>query len=140
MKKINYLTLILASAVLMAIMFFGELYRAYPPFLVLTIISFLISLVNLFLIHHKTLQMRLCIYNAIVLLAYQVWIVYLLWSIKSTSGLSLQKFPISVIFPIICVILNFIASGIIRRTIAAEDFMKMLRKDKKNGKLKNTNR
>lgn len=140
MKKINYLTLILASAVLMAIMFFGELYRAYPPFLVLTIISFLISLVNLFLIHHKTLQMRLCIYNAIVLLAYQVWIVYLLWSIKSTSGLSLQKFPISVIFPIICVILNVIASGIIRRTIAAEDFMKMLRKDKKNGKLKNTNR
>ncbi|MBR4801466.1 MAG: DUF4293 family protein [Bacteroidales bacterium] len=140
MKKINYLTLILASAVLMAIMFFGELYRAYPPFLVLTIISFLISLVNLFLIHHKTLQMRLCIYNAIVLLAYQVWIVYLLWSIKSTSGLSLQKFPISVIFPIICVILNIIASGIIRRTIAAEDFMKMLRKDKKNGKLKNTNR
>ena len=140
MKKINYLTLILASAVLMAIMFFGELYRAYPPFLVLTIISFLISLVNLFLIHHKTLQMRLCIYNAIVLLAYQVWIVYLLWSIKSTSGLSLQKFPISVTFPIICVILNIIASGIIRRTIAAEDFMKMLRKDKKNGKLKNTNR
>lgn len=140
MKKINYLTLILASAVLMAIMFFGELYRAYPPFLVLTIISFLISLVNLFLIHHKTLQMRLCIYNAIVLLAYQVWIVYLLWNIKSTSGLSLQKFPISVIFPIICVILNIIASGIIRRTIAAEDFMKMLRKDKKNGKLKNTNR
>ena len=59
MKKINYLTLILASAILMAIMFFGEIYRAYPPFLVLTIITFLISLVNLFLIHHKNLQQSL---------------------------------------------------------------------------------
>lgn len=135
MKKINYLTLILSSAVLTAIMFFGEIYRAYPPFLVLTIITFLISLVNLFLIHHKNLQQRLCIYNAIVLLAYQIWIVWLLWSIKKNSGLSLQKFPISVVFPIICAILNILAASIIRKTIAAEEFMKILRKDKKNGKL-----
>ncbi|MBQ6310356.1 MAG: DUF4293 family protein [Bacteroidales bacterium] len=135
MKKINYLTLILASTVLIGIMFFGEIYRAYPPFLVLTIITFLISLVNLFLIHHKNLQQRLCIYNAIVLLAYQVWIIWLLWSIKSHNGLSLHKFPVSIVFPVICAILNILAAGIIRRTIAAEEFMKILRKDKKNGKL-----
>jgi len=134
MKKINYLTLILASAVLLAIMFFGEIYRAYTPFLVLTIITFAISAVSLFLIHHKTLQMRLCIYNAIVLIAYQIWIVYLFWQIKNTNGLSLQKFPVSVIFPIICVILNLLAAGMLKRIIAAEDIKKFIADRKKKKK------
>ncbi|MBP5692484.1 MAG: DUF4293 family protein [Bacteroidales bacterium] len=124
MKKINYLTLILASAVLLGIMLFGEIYRAYPPFLVLTIIAFLICLVNLFLIHHKKLQLRLCIYTSIVLLAYQAWIVYLLWF----TDIKVVRFPVSTIFPIICVILNIIAIGILRKTIAAEEFMELMKR------------
>lgn len=131
MKKINYLTLILATAVLLAIMLFGEIYRAYPPFLVLTIVAFVISLVNLFLIHHKKIQIRLCVYSSIILLAYQVWIVWLLWF----SDIKVVRFPVSTIFPIICVILNIIVIGILRKAIAAEEFMRILRKDKKNGKL-----
>ena len=130
MKKINYLTLILASAVLLAIMLFGEIYRAYPPFLVLTAVTLLISVVNLFLIHHKRLQMRLCIYNSIVLVAYQVWIIWLLWF----SSIKLVRFPVSTIFPIICVILNIVAIGMLRRIIAAEDVAKLIESRSSKGK------
>ena len=126
--KINYLTLILVSAILLGIMFFGEIYRAYTPVLVLTIITFVISAVNLFLIHHKELQLRLLIYNAIVLIAYQIWIVYLFWKLKSGNGIVLEKFPISVVFPVICAILCFIAAGMLRRMIIEEDFKKTVGK------------
>lgn len=132
MKKINYLTLILATAVLLAIMLFGEIYRSYPPFLVLTIVALGIAVVNLFLIHHKNLQLRLCIYSSIVLLAFQVWIVYLLWF----SGLKVVRFPVSTIFPIICVILNIIVIGILRKTIAAEEFMELMKRRQENSKKK----
>ena len=130
MKKINYLTLLLACAVLLAVMLFGKIYRSYPPFLILTIVTFGLSLVNLFLIHHKNIQIRLCIYNSIVLLAYQVWIVWLLWF----SGLTVVRFPVSTVFPVICIILNIIVIGILRKTIAAEEFMKLMEKRAKNGK------
>lgn len=124
MKKINYLTLILATVVLLAIMLFGEIYRSYPPFLVLTIVALGIAVINLFLIHHKRLQLRLCIYSSIVLLAFQVWIVYLLWF----SGLHVVRFPVSTIFPVICVIFNIIVIGILRKTIAAEEFVQMMKR------------
>ena len=135
MKKINHLTLILSSAVLMAIMIFGEIYRSYPPFLVLTVISLLISLSCLFLIHHRTLQMRLCVYNAIILLAYQIWIVVLFISLKK-GGLTLDRFPVSVVFPIICVILNFLAASMIRKAMASEAVMKIIKKGKVNNLLR----
>ena len=131
MGRINYLTFILATAILMVVMFFGELYRSYPPFLALTVISFLISLVNLFLIHHKTLQIRLCVYNAIILVAYQVWIIYLLWSIKKHSGLALEKFPVSIVFPSICIILNILAISHLRRITASENLLTKLKANKK---------
>lgn len=128
MKKINYLTIILASTVLLGVMLFGEIYRSYPPFLILTVITFGLSLVSLFLIRKKNLQVRLLVYNSIVLLAYQGWIIWLFWKIKHTSGLTMDKFPVSVVFPVICVILNIIAISMLRKSIAAEDFMKLMQK------------
>ena len=136
MKKINYLTLILACAVLLTVMLFGKIYRAYPPFLVLTVITLALSVVNLFLIHHKKLQMRLCIYSSVVLLAYQVWIVWLLWF----SGIKVVRFPISTVFPLICIILNIIAIGMIRRIIAEEEFLKLMAKGSSRGKARSRNR
>ncbi len=136
MKKINYLTLILACAALLTVMLFGKIYRAYPPFLVLTVITLAISVVNLFLIHHKKLQMRLCIYSSVVLLAYQVWIVWLLWF----SGIKVVRFPISTVFPLICIILNIIAIGMIRRIIAEEEFLKLMAKGSSRGKARSRNR
>ena len=130
MKSINYLTLLLISAVLLFIMFFGKIYTAYTPFLVLLVITFGINLINLFLINHKNLQLRLCIYNTIVLIAFQVWIIIVFHQLK----VSLVKFPVSMVFPIIAAILTIIAIGLLRRNIAAEGLMKVLKKNRKNKK------
>ena len=131
MKSINYLTLLLISAVLLFIMFFGKIYTAYTPFLVLLVITFGINLINLFLINHKNLQLRLCIYNAIVLIAFQVWIIIVFHQLK----VSLVKFPVSMVFPIIAAILTIIAITLLRKNIAAEGLMKVLKKNKKNKKI-----
>ncbi len=132
MKNINQLTLILTAAVLLFIMFFSKVYTGYTPFLVMLIISFGISVLNLFLIHHRTLQIRLCIYNTIILIALQGWIAYVLLSIRDR----IHSFPLSSVFPLIAAVLTVVAISMIRRDKAVSQLVEVLRKQKKNRKIK----
>lgn len=133
MKNINQLTLILIAAALLFIMFFSKVYTGYTPFLVMLIITFGLSVLNLFLIHHRNLQLRLCIYNTIILLALQGWIAYVLISIRSM----IRSFPLSSIFPLIAAILTIVAISMIRRDKAVSQLVDVLKRQKKNRKIKN---
>lgn len=126
MKQINQLTLILAASLLLFIMFFASGAVGVAPMLILLIISFLISLVSLFLIHHRTLQMRLCIYNSIILIALQVWIL-----------VSLSPLKLCDVFPVIAAILTVVAITMIRRDEATSRLVKTLKKYKKNHRGRN---
>lgn len=123
MKQINQLTLILVAALLLLVMFFASGAVHIAPMLVLLIICFAISIFCLFLIHHRTLQMRLCIYNTILLIALQIWIF-----------VSLSSFILCDVFPIIAAILTVVAITMIRRDEATSKLVKTLKKYKKNRK------
>ena len=121
MKQINQLTLILAAALLLFIMFFASGMVGITPMLVLLIICFAISLLSLFLIHHRTLQLRLSIYNSILLIALQIWIF-----------VSLRSFVLYDVFPAVATILTIVAITMIRRDEATSKLVKTLKKYKKN--------
>ena len=129
--RLNYRTLLLISLVLLVIMFFGKVYTSYIPFLVLLVITTAISALNLFLVNHKSLQLRLAIYNTIVLIAFQVWIIYLFVHIKNSTGMGFVRFPLSTVFPIICAILHILIIGMLRKSAVAEDVAATLKKFKK---------
>ena len=129
--RLNYRTLLLISLVLLIIMFFGKVYTSYIPFLVLLVITTAISALNLFLVNHKSLQLRLAIYNTIVLIAFQLWIIYLFVQIKNSTGMGFVRFPLSTVFPIICAILHILVIGMLRKSAAAEDVAATLKKFKK---------
>ncbi len=121
MKRINQLTLIFTATILLLIMFFSSGATSIVPMFILLIISFLISLLSLFLIHHRILQMRLCVYNAILLIALQLWLI-----------ISIAPLKLSDIFPIIAAILTIVAITMIRRDEATSRLVKTLKKHKKN--------
>lgn len=132
MKQINQLTLILAAAVLLSVMFFSKVYTGYTPFLVMLVITSGLSVVNLFLIHHRNLQLRLSIYNTIIMFALQGWIAYVLLSLRH----SISKFPVTSVFPLIAAILTIAAIGMIARDKSASQLVSVLKKQKKNRKIK----
>lgn len=121
MKQINQLTLILAAALLLFILFFASGVVGITPMLVLLIICFAISLLSLFLIHHRTLQLRLSIYNSILLIALQIWIF-----------VSLRSFVLCDVFPAVAAILTIVAITMIRRDEATSKLVKTLKMYKKN--------
>lgn len=110
MRKINHLTLLFIVAVLLFCMFFNHIYTGYIPFLVLLSVAFATTLFSLFLIHRPILCLRLTIYNSIILLAFQIWIGYIL--LFALSGP--VKLPLTAIFPLICIILNILSINILR--------------------------
>lgn len=117
MKRINQYTLFLAIVVLLSIMFFSSHATSLIPMLILLIISTLIALFSLFLIHHPTLQIRLSIYNTIILIALQIWLFIYFNSLK-----------ISDIFPIISAILSATSATLIRKEVLTSQVEELLGK------------
>ena len=130
MKRISPISIILIATIILTAMFFSNFYNGFTPFLILNIICFILSLLSIFLIHHRTLQMRFCIYNSIVLIALQIWALSYYFS-NTSLHFSNNYSSIVVIFPIIAAILFFIAIGIIRRDIVGEKLINNLKKNKK---------
>ena len=85
-------------------------YTEYTPYLVLSIATLFIAFFTIFMYHHRLFQIRLCIFNIILLLAFQGWIAYAFFTCEEGTILS-----ITAVFPIICVILTFTALRYIAR-------------------------
>lgn len=110
---------ILAATILLGTLFFSTMvytntgsikYVTILPCLVFTIISFSVSLIAVFLYRKRMIQVRFCIYNSLILIGYQAWILSIFFS--GQHGIT---FSITAVFPIIAAILLFIASRYILR-------------------------
>lgn len=85
-------------------------YMEYRPFTILSIVSFIVSIATIFLFKNRPLQMRLCIYNSIILLAFQGWIIYML--VKMWGE---YRFSVTCAFPLLAGLLTMIALRFINK-------------------------
>ncbi len=105
------------------------MYTQFTPFLILTIISAVICFFTIFIFKHRILQIRLCIFNILVLLGYQAWIAYAFFTRE--PGVA---FSVSAVFPIVCAILTFIAMRYIARDEAMVRAANSIRSSRRNRK------
>lgn len=104
-------------------------YTEYTPFLIFTIVTLVICFFTIFLYRHRMLQIRLCIYNILVLLGFQGWIAYTFFTrVPGTA------FSITAVFPIVVAILTFTALRYISRDEAMIRSANTIRSIRKNRK------
>ena len=94
------------------------IYPSWALFALSAIIA-LIAMITIFLFRKRILQIRLCIFNAILLLGFYGLFIYQIWDIKQTVD-SMEFFgKIALTFPLICLILNYLAI----RNIGADEVL-----------------
>ena len=93
------------------------------PLLVFNAITTAIALVSIFLYKKRVIQMRLTLLNAIILIGYQAWIVYLFIVRPDSSA-----FTTPAVFPIVAAILSWMAFRYIARDEAMVRAADRLRK------------
>ena len=104
-------------------------FAEFVPFRILTIISAIVCFFTIFIFKHRMLQIRLCIFNILVLLGYQAWIAYAFFTREPGVAFSL-----SAVFPIVCAILTFTALRYIARDeamVRSADTLRAARKHRK---------
>ncbi|MBN1157979.1 MAG: DUF4293 domain-containing protein [Bacteroidales bacterium] len=79
------------------------------PLVVLVLLTGIISFVNIFLFHKRILQIRICVLSSLLLVVQLVLICFYYSGIKSDFAPDQPAFRIPVIFPVISIILNFMA-------------------------------
>lgn len=104
-------------------------YAQFTPFLILTIISAIVCFFTIFVFKHRILQIRMCIFNILVLLGYQAWIGYAFCTRE--PGVA---FSISAVFPVVCAILTFTAMRYIARDEAMVRAASSIRSARKSRK------
>ena len=130
---------LLASSGLLFSLFFRPLMRnldgdvlkftQYWPFLIFVIVTFVLSFFAIFIYKRRIQQMRICIYNMLVLLAFQAWIAYMFFTrVEGTI------FTISAVFPIVAGIFVFMAFRKISEDEALVQGLNSLRDMTKNRK------
>ncbi|MBQ9451462.1 MAG: DUF4293 domain-containing protein [Bacteroidales bacterium] len=117
-QRVQTLYLLLATG-LVASMFFctkaGEVfYTDYWPYLVLLIITGFLQVMALTTWKVRVFQMRTATLSAIILIAFQGWLVYDFISTHNTP-----VFHITAVFPIVAAILDFLAA----RSILADEML-----------------
>ena len=108
-------------------------YMEYRPFTIFSVVAFVISLITIFLFKNRPLQMGLCIYNIVILLAFQGWVVYMM-----TKMWGEYKFSFTCIFPIVAGLLTFLAFHFINKdealVRASSSLRSLSKKHKKRGR------
>ncbi|MCL2097809.1 MAG: DUF4293 domain-containing protein [Bacteroidales bacterium] len=123
---------LLAAAILLTCMFFnpfisfGEEIIKYTDstlIQVLLIVATVIGYFNIFMYRKRTRQIRLCMFNCLVLLGVQGIIAYYLFTLKTGAAFSLTA-----AFPVIAAILTYMALRCIARDEAMVKMTERLRK------------
>lgn len=89
----------------------GEPELIYPTwglFLLSAVIS-LVALITIFLFKKRILQIRLCVFNAILMLGYYGFFAFLIYSIKSEMGDVDMSVKFALSFPFVGLILDYLA-------------------------------
>jgi len=125
---------LLAAAILLGSLFFSTMaytntetvkYVDIMPCLIFTIITLSIALVSIFLYKRRMLQIRFSVFNSIILVAYQAWILYFFFSRPEGT-----VFTLTAVFPVIAAICSFTAMRYIARDEAMVMSASRLRKTK----------
>ncbi|MCK9305502.1 MAG: DUF4293 family protein [Bacteroidales bacterium] len=101
-------------------------YIGFTPFIILIIITTLISLLTIFLYRHRMLQIRLSVFNAVVIASYQTWILYLFFTRPQES-----VFSVTALFPLVSLLFTIVAIKYIARDEAMIRSVNSLRKSRK---------
>jgi hypothetical protein len=98
-------------------------YTSVSSLLILNIVSFILAFISIFLYRHRMIQIRVCIFNAIILVGFQGWILWLFFSRPEGSA-----FSATALFPFVSAILCFLAMKYIARDEAMVRSTSRLRK------------
>ena len=117
-QRIQTLYLLLATGLVAALFFCtkaeGVFYTEYWPYLVLLIITGFLQVMALTTWKHRIFQMRTSTLSAIILIAFQGWLVY-----DFISTHNMPVFHITAVFPVVAAILDFLAA----RSILADEIL-----------------
>ena len=117
-QRIQTLYLFLATGLVVSLFFCmkaGDVpYTDYWPYLVLLIVTGFLQVMALTTYKHRVFQMRTAVLSAIILVGLQGWLVYDFISTHNDP-----VFHISAVFPIVAVILDFLAA----RSILADELL-----------------
>lgn len=89
----------------------GEPELIYPAWglFVLTAIIALIALITIFLYRKRILQIRLCVFNALLILGFYGFFIYLVCSLRKEMGDVALSVRIALSFPLVNLILDYLA-------------------------------
>lgn len=130
-QRIQTLFLLAVSALLLS-MFFVTMasdinesirFRDITQLLIMNIVTFGLSSLSIFLYKHRMLQIRLSIFNIIILVAFQGWILWLFFNKPEGSA-----FTINSVFPVVSALLTLMAVRYIARDEAMVRSVSRLRK------------
>ncbi|HBG23592.1 MAG TPA: hypothetical protein DEO54_08540 [Rikenellaceae bacterium] len=130
-QRVQTLFLLAASALLFT-MFFGTMvtssqesvkYSQVTPLLIMNIVTFSMAFVSIFLYKQRVIQIRVSVFNSVILLAFQGWILWMFFNRPQGSA-----FSVSALFPLVAAILSIIAMRYIARDEAIVRSTSRLRK------------
>ena len=130
-QRIQTLFLLAVSALLLS-MFFVTMasdinesirFTDITQLLIMNIVTFGLSSLSIFLYRHRMLQIRLSIFNIIILVAFQGWILWLFFNKPEGSA-----FTIYSVFPVVSALLTLMAVRYIARDEAMVRSVSRLRK------------
>lgn len=82
-------------------------------------ISSLIALLTVFLYKTRMLQIRLTVFNIIVMVGFYAYLAFLMFRVNPESGLQFHKIGVGIIMPIIAIIFSYLAI----RKIGADEIL-----------------
>ncbi len=91
--------------------------------LIMNIVTFTLSLITIFLYKHRMLQIRISVFNLIIMVAFQGWILWLFFNKPEGSA-----FTVYSVFPIVSALLTLMAVRYIARDEAMVRSVSRLRK------------
>ncbi|MBE6301982.1 MAG: DUF4293 family protein [Parabacteroides distasonis] len=84
------------------------IYPTWGLFALVVIIS-LLSFLIIFLFKNRILQIRLCVFNSILMLGFYGLFAFFYWSIKGQMEVISMSFKFALSFPLVSLILNYLA-------------------------------
>lgn len=85
------------------------------PLLMLVLITGIISLVNIFMYHHRIKQIRICLLNTGLLVVLMLLMVYYYYSTMHSVDPTQHAFRLPAILPVLSIILTLVAARAIHR-------------------------
>lgn len=83
--------------------------------MILAVAIAIINFYNIFLFHKRTTQMRLCVYNILLMMGLVVLSFYYFRVVNKAYEITYHHFKIAAILPVFCIVLNIMAFSGIRR-------------------------